>query len=71
MIEKNTWKKVVNFKKNDLIMDSQGNYVSVDDVFLYKENGTYRHLSVDRKSYVLGNRSLIGHNGVDLVTNKN
>jgi hypothetical protein len=63
LVEKNTWKRVVELKKHDFIMDSRGNYISIDDVYFYKK-GLYRHLEVDRKSYVLGGKKLVGHNAV-------
>lgn len=70
LIEKNTWKRVTELKQHDFIMDSRGNYISVDDVYLLKR-GLFRHLEVDRKAYVLGSKKLVGHNVSQIPVEKN
>lgn len=70
LIEKNTWKRVTELKQHDFIMDSRNNYISVDNVYLLKR-GFFRHLEVDRKSYVLGSKKLVGHNVVQIPVLKN
>lgn len=70
LVEKNTWRRVVELKQHDFIMDSRGNYISIDNVYFLKR-GLFRHLEVDRKSYVLGNKKLVGHNVSEIPVQKN
>jgi hypothetical protein len=70
LVEKNTWRRVTELKQHDFIMDSRGNYISVDDVYFLKR-GLFRHLEVDRKAYVLGSKKLVGHNVTQIPVEKN
>lgn len=70
LVEKNTWRRVTELKQHDFIMDSRGNYISIDDVYFLKR-GLFRHLEVDRKSYVLGSKKLVGHNVTEIPVQKN
>lgn len=69
LVEKNTWRRVTQLKQHDFIMDSRGNYISVDDVYMLKR-GLFRHLEVDRKAYVLGSKKLVGHNVTQIPVEK-
>jgi hypothetical protein len=70
LVEKNTWRRVTQLKQHDFIMDSRGNYISIDDVYFFKR-GLFRHLEVDRKAYVLGSKKLVGHNVTQIPVLKN